>query len=131
MSLWKTPCPDKLWGPKTFVSEKIFGQRNFGQKKSLVKKILVRKILGLERTLGSKKLWVQHDFMGRKNLVSPNFFGSIKKFLVQKIICLKNFWVKRMFWLKLRAASRNMVRQCGSESHNHLPPFPYGLVVFA
>ena len=33
--------------------------------------------------------------------------------------------------LELRPASRNMVRQCGSESHNHLPPIPYGLVVFA
>ena len=32
---------------------------------------------------------------------------------------------------KLRPASRNMVRQCGSESHNHLHPIPYGLVVFA
>ena len=32
---------------------------------------------------------------------------------------------------KLRPESKNMVRQCGSESHNHPPPIPYGLVVFA
>ena len=30
---------------------------------------------------------------------------------------------------KLRPASSNMIWQCGSESHNHPPPFPYGLVV--
>ena len=32
---------------------------------------------------------------------------------------------------KLRPASRNMIWQCGSESHNHLPSLPYGLVAFA
>ena len=32
---------------------------------------------------------------------------------------------------KIKLASRNMVQQHGSESHNHLPPFHYGLVVFA
>ena len=32
---------------------------------------------------------------------------------------------------QLRPASRNMVRQCGAESHNHPPQIPYGLIVFA
>ena len=32
---------------------------------------------------------------------------------------------------QLRPASRNMVRQCGSESHNHPPPIHYAWVVFA
>ena len=31
--------------------------------------------------------------------------------------------------IELRPASRNMVRQCGSETHNHPPPFSYDFAV--
>ena len=40
------------------------------------------------------------------------------------------YFLETIIW-SLRPASRNMVRQHGSESQNHSPPFQYGLVVYS
>ena len=86
---------------------------------------LFRALIGKPRAqynIGNQEgfTWVENYFRAKCNgWISDNF--EIENLL---LVAYPLHW-----HLKLRPAIRNMVRQCGSEYHNHPPPFPYGLNV--